>query len=351
MIERSPHRALLLALSFPLVRWRPAGLGPPPASELSELRKDLSELRQYNRDLRLRLQLAEARNKVLIDLVKGLTTNPDHYAPERRQLATADASLHALERDVNALVSTVRHSRSDVTALQAQRTQLQEELAQAKRTISEARAAHAETDARLATLRGVVTPLIEPIRAGKINVSVQYGQLQLQLPETALFDGRSSQLSAAGRSLLDGVAHGLKTAPERQAHVFGPAENARPGQPSGRQLSETRVLAVITYLATQGVARQSLIAASHAVSQPFTAQAARFFQITLIPEAGDRAVQPSTEQLLDSLKTPETAPPPSAATELEAEVEADTEPTPEPVVGPPPALAPAPAPTTEPTDP
>lgn len=312
MIEHRPRAGLALALCCAAISFScgPSALERARDGELAELRRDLAELRQYNQDLRLRLQLADARNKVLIDLVQGLTTDPDHYTPARRQLATADESLHALERDVDALVSTVRHSRSDVAALQAQRTQLQDELAQAKRTISEARAAHAETDARLAILRAVVTPLIEPIRAGQINVSVQYGQLVLQLPEQALFEGKSPQLSAAGKSLLDGVAQGLKSASERQAHVSGPAESARS---ANQQLSEARVLAVIAYLSTQGVPRPSLIAASRALAQPTAAQSARFFEITLVPEPGDRAVQPTTEQLLETLHSPAASEPPEPA--------------------------------------
>lgn len=318
MTEHSPfgRQAVTLALALccaAISSCGPSALERARATELAELRQDLAELRQYNQDLRLRMQLADARNKVLIDLVQGLTTDPDHYAPARRQLATADASLHALERDVNALVSTVRHSRSDVTALQAQRTQLQEELAQAKRTISEARAAHAETDARLATLRAVITPLIEPIRAGRVNVAVQYGQLLLQLPEETLFDGKSAQLSAAGKTLLNGVAHGLQSAPGRQARVLGPAEDARGVQLAGRQLSESRVFGIITYLTTQGVPRESLSAASHGVAlgQLPALQRPRFFEITLVPEQGDRAVQPTTEQLLETLQTP----PPATAQE------------------------------------
>jgi flagellar motor protein MotB len=322
MTEHSPYTRLALALCCAAISFScgPSALERARASELAELRQDLAELRQYNQDLRLRLQLAEARNKVLIDLVQGLTTDPDHYAPARRQLATADASLNALERDVNALVSTVRHSRSDVTALQSQRTLLQEELAQAKRTISEARAAHAETDARLATLRAVITPLIEPIRAGKINVSVQYGQLVLQLPEEALFEGKSAQLSAAGKPLLESVAQGLKSAPERQARVLGPADHAR-------QLNEARVLSVIAYLTTHGVQRESLSPASQAVAiaQSPAPQSTRFFEITLVPEQGDRAVQPTTEQLLEALQTPTPEPdsapvpaPPMAAPDADA---------------------------------
>ena len=279
------------------------GCGPSrqDREQLSELRRDVADLQQHNHDLKLRLQLAEPRNRVLIDLVKGLTTDPEHYQPERAQLATADASLRALEQDVEALVQSVQHSQRDVAALQAQRAQLQDELAQAKRTISEARATHAETDARIASLRAVVTPLIDAIRSGRVNVSVQYGQLVLQLPEAGLFEPKAAQLSAAGARLLDGVAQGLASVPERQARVLAPPE-AGDAQGSGRKQSEARVLAVISYLAQHGVPRERLIAASHSLARPPAPLAPRFFELTLVPLQGDRAVPPTTEQLLETLQ-------------------------------------------------
>jgi len=318
--RRSTTERKLLALAFCCAAMSGTSACGPSRQErareraLRELRAELGELRQYTQDLKLRLQLAEARNRVLIDLVQGLTTDPEHYVPKREQLATADASLRALEADVEALVSTVRHSQRDVVALQAQREQLQAELAQAKRTISEARATHAETDARLATLRAVIAPLIEPIRAGRVNVSVQHGQLALQLPEAGLFEAgdraRGAQLSAAGKTLLDAVAQGLRSAPERKAHVLGPPEAVRSAGPKlgGPKLGgEARVLAVIDQLAAGGVPRENLIAASHAVAQLAAPLTPRFFEISLLPLSGDRAVPPTTEQLLETMRPPPTA--------------------------------------------
>ena len=88
-----------------------------------ELRAEVQEQRQYNDDLKLRLQLATARNRVLVDLVQGLTSDTARARGEGGApsgLESADTSLHALDSDLSALVASVHHSEQDIAAMQAQ---------------------------------------------------------------------------------------------------------------------------------------------------------------------------------------------------------------------------------------
>lgn len=277
-------------------------------SERDELRNEVREVQQYNADLKFRMKLVEARNKILIDLVQGLTQDPEHFIPQaERAGSNADASLQALDRDIEALISSVRHSHKDLDALRAQRAALQTELAQARRTIEEARATHAELDARISGLRRLLNPMLGLIHAGRINVSMAYGQMAIQLPEAVLFATGEPRLTAEGKSLLAQVAEGLKTSGDRQYRISGPPElvakrNSNAGQ---RQLSAARSLAVLDYLLQCEVPPSNLVASTHASPQPPAAGvgAERYIEIALLPKFEERPALPSAEQLLEPAQT------------------------------------------------
>lgn len=310
MIERSASRtAALLCLSA-------LGCGPSAEQlgiqrERDELRHEVIEVQQYNADLKFRMKLVEARNKILIDLVQGLTQDPEHFTPETESTSpNADASLKALDRDIEALISSVRHSHTDLDALRAQRAALQSELQQARRTIEEARATHAELDARITGLRKVLNPMLGLIHAGRVNVSMAYGTLAVQLPEAVLFARGEQHLTAAGKSLLAQVAEGLKTSGDRQFRISGPPDvvarrNASAGQ---QQLSAARALAVLDYLLQCGVPASNLVASTHASAQPSAAgpNAERYIEIALLPKYEERPAIPSPEQLLEPLHPQQT---------------------------------------------
>jgi len=263
MTERRAGRASCAVALFVL-----AATGCGPASEQvrlqrerDELRQEIAEARQYNADLKFRMQLVEARNKVLIDLVQGLTSDPEHFAPHREGASNADLSLQALDRDIEALVTSVRHSRKDIEALRAQRANLESELVQARRTIEEARAVHAELDARLVGLRRLLTPITGLIQTGRINLSLANGQLAIQLPESVLFVRGQARLTTEGKVLLAQVAQGLRTATNRQYRLAGPAEFVSKRDPKQRPLSAERALSVLDYLVQCNVPAASLVAA------------------------------------------------------------------------------------------
>ncbi|MEY4582248.1 MAG: OmpA family [Pseudomonadota bacterium] len=280
------------------------------ARERDELRHEIIEVRQYNDDLKVRMQLAEARNKILIDLVQGLTSDPEHFQPKPVG-EHADAALAALDRDVEGLVKNLRHSRTDLDALQNQRSALEAELTQARHTIEAARSSQVQLDAQVAGLRALLAPMLSVIHGGRINASMQFGQLTLQLQENVLFARGAEQLSPEGKLLLAKVAEGLKTATDQPYRVSGPTDETSQRGQSARQLSAARSLAVVAYLSECGVPAAQLVAATHAQAGGTAASGDRYIQISVLPkfELHPRLRLPTTQELLDTNPTT----PPSAA--------------------------------------
>jgi flagellar motor protein MotB len=306
------HRAKYASRAAALLVLAATGCGPSNEQilqrERDELRQEIAEVRQYNGDLKVRMRMVEARNKVLIDLVQGLTSDPEHFTLHREGVSNADASLRALDRDIEALVATVRHSRKDLDALRAQRTTLQSELAQARRTIEEARATQAEVDARLVSLRRLLTPILNLIQSGRINLSLANGHLAIQLPESVLFVRGQARLAAEGKVLLAQVAQGMRTTIDRQYRLAGPAEIVSKRGPNQQPLSAARALSVLDYLVQCSVPAENLVAASHASVQapaPNAPLTERYFEITLLPRAEELPALPSAQQLMEPAATPE----------------------------------------------
>ncbi|HET8934368.1 MAG TPA: OmpA family protein [Polyangiales bacterium] len=278
-----------------------ASCGPSAAelaarSERDELKRELAEVRQYNDDLKFRLQLVQARSKVLLGLVQGLTIDPDHFAPTPEKLAHADASLKAIDSDVDALVATVRSSRQDAAALREQREALQRELADARRTIEHARANRADVDARTSELQHIIAPLSDLIRGGRVNVSIAFGRFSIELPEAALFPQSEPILSEHGKSLLERVTAGLRSAPDRQVRVTAPTDALGKHGAAQRELTLARSIAVLDYLRANGVTAEGAVTTTYEKGHP--PHADRFFAISLVPNAQELPKLPDAEQLL-----------------------------------------------------
>ena len=294
MIDR-PYAAALAACLLS------AGCGPSAAevaalAKQDALQRELNEARQYNEDLKFRMQLAQARSKLLLGLVQGLTIDPDNFAPTPEKLATADASLQSIDRDVEALLETVRTSRQNAAELRVQRETLQRELADARHTIEHARAVQASADARMMALQRILAPMSQLVRSGRINVGVTYGRFAIQLPEPALFAQGQVSLSEDGKSLLQRVVTGLRSAPDRQFRVASPAEPVGKRAAPQRELTLARTMAVLDYLRSNEVSAESAVTTT--LEEAPSPGKDRFFTISLVPKAEELPAMPSAEQLL-----------------------------------------------------
>jgi chemotaxis protein MotB len=239
--------------------------------QVADLRYDVAQAKQQNGDLKRRMQLAEARNRVLIDLVKGLTAEPGKSPARGAELGRAHESLAALDRDLDALAQTLQKSRSDFDALRSQRSALETELGRATQTIEQARAEEAAANERLAAFRQMLLQVKAMMAAGNLKVRVQDNRMLLELPEALLFERGRATLKKHGRELLDDVAKALITVGDREFQIAGHAASGQADKgryPSDWHLSAARAVHVTQYLVSRGVPKTRLSAAAHADTRP-----------------------------------------------------------------------------------
>jgi chemotaxis protein MotB len=264
---RSRTRALGFCVSLALC----AGACGPSEQELllrserDALQRQLAEVRQHNDDLKLRMQLAEARNRVLTDLVHGLTSDGS--------LGEAETSLTSLDKNLQALVESVRHSKQDMEAQRAQRKSLEGELGEARRVIEETKAAQADATARAEALRSMLAQLSALIDHGDLDVRIVDNRMLLQLPEAVLFESNDARVKRTGKVVLDRVAEVLLAMPSRSFQIAGHTDAlpVRYGKfHDNWELSAARAIDVTQHLIARGVPKKRISAAAHADTVPLT---------------------------------------------------------------------------------
>jgi chemotaxis protein MotB len=271
-----------------------------------ELRATLTEQRQFNEDLALRLRMAEARGRVLTGLVEGLTEASGPRAPSG--IDASRAALAGLDSDLNALVETVQHSRADIAATRAQRARLEQELSAAKQVLSSMEQEHAREAARADTLVEMLTKLDGLIRDHRLSLRVVGNRMLVSLPDELLFASNDARIDPKGKKVLDDVAEVLRAVADRELQVAGHTD-ARPVRygryPDNWRLSSERALNVMLHLIERGVARERISAAAYGSTRPIdpaqTEQAARRnrrIEIVLLPKLDELPDHSTLESLL-----------------------------------------------------
>jgi chemotaxis protein MotB len=264
--------ALCAGLSYAL-----AGCGSQEDAlrqQVADLRYDVTLGKQHNDDLKYRMHLAEVRNRVLIDLVKGLTADPHaaaNGASAPSELVRARESLAELDRDLGELTSTLRQSRDDMQALRNQRQALEEELDRATRAIEQARAEESAANQRAVAFREMLLHFRSMMAAGDLEIRVVNNRMVLQLPEPLLFDRGRADMKKQGRALLDKVAAVLIAVGDREFQIAGHTASAgadKGNYESEWHLSAARAVNVIRYLLARGVPKRQLSAAAYGDTMP-----------------------------------------------------------------------------------
>jgi chemotaxis protein MotB len=291
MSDRSAHRAwAALLLGAGLFACGPSAQEVRLRAEHDELRHEIAEQRQYNDDLKLRMQLVHARNQVLIDLVEGLTAETSPPAKDSAGLGPAHASLKSLDAKLTALVMSVNHSRKDIAAMRAQRASLEEELTEAKQTLERAREEQAAEKTRGEVFRALLAQLTQLIAERQLDLRVVDNRMLLNLPGEILFASNDARVSSGGKAVLDRVAEVLRQVESRAFQVAGhtdekPVRYGRYGD--NWRLSSERALNVMLYLVERGVPKERISAAAYGATQPL-AQAdpkqQRRIEIVLLPK-------------------------------------------------------------------
>jgi chemotaxis protein MotB len=331
-------------------------------AQVRELRYDVAQGKQHNQDLKRRMRLVEARNRVLTSLVQGLTAEPapvlasaGHPGAAQKEIGRAQASLQALDRDLEELVSTVHEARHDMHALRAQRKALEGELSRATRTIEQSQAQETAANERAVAYREMLLRFKAMMAAGNLKVHVVDNRMVLQLPETLLFDRGRAELKKNGRALLDEVAQVLIAVGDREFQIAGHTAAGRAdagSYESNWHLSAARAVLVTTYLIKKGVPKERLSAAAFADTRPAATGSLvdadrlnRRIEIVLLPRLDELPDLTTVDALLEasaSADRPEPTPPDAQAPEPAAQSASEPPPTASPA--PPAALAPIDAP-------
>jgi flagellar motor protein MotB len=296
----------------------------PSAAELGlrqrqrDLTLELAEITQYNTDLKQRMQLVEARNRVLWDLVQGLTHDADSPTPQKTgALTNAGTSLKSLDRDLEQLIANVEHSHEQMEALRVQRSSLEGELSQARRALEASSAIEQSVAARRAGLKRLVAPIAPLVAAGQLDLRVTPGRLALLLPEDVLFPHGAVLLSGGGKALLDRVGEALATLSDRHFEIVTATDllPERQAAPSSARQSAARAVEVLRYLVQHGVPTQHLSVSTRAATQPDPDEISvqRKLAISLLPQADELPDWPTRQELL------EVEPQPTAAAGLQTE--------------------------------
>jgi chemotaxis protein MotB len=279
-----------------------------------ELNKELAEQKQHNLDLKQRVQIVDARNRVLTDLVTGLTSAERRNAGDASAADSAHASLQALDKDLEGLIASVQHSREDLDAERAQRAALAQELARAKQAMETTRTQQAHVSARAHTLRDLLVQLSPLIESAALDIRLWRNRFVLQLPEDTLFESDDANITKPGKAVLNQVANVLKSASNREFQIGGHTDSqpARSGRYRNNwQLSSIRALNVMLYLVDRGVPKPRLSAAAYADTQPVADEtsaegrkANRRIEIVLLPNLEEL---PDLSALSDLLSKPKDA--------------------------------------------
>jgi chemotaxis protein MotB len=273
------RRFSLLLLLLPLCATGGAACGPS-AEEVRmrtlthELRAEVREQRQYNEDLKLRLQLAAARNRVLVDLVQGLTSDTARArgtAATPLPLQSANTSLQALDSDMSALVASVHHSEQDLAAMQAQQRALEAELSRAKAAVEVVSAEQAKEQALSDASAAVLALFANLVAERSVAVRVADDRTRVEVSADMLFANNDARVLPSGKTLLDGVAEVLEQVAGHSFEIAAHTDSRPPRSrryPDNWRLSADRALNVVAYLIERGVPKDRLSASAHADTQP-----------------------------------------------------------------------------------
>jgi chemotaxis protein MotB len=144
-------------------------------------------------------------------------------------------------------------------------------LAEQQRLIDEMKARQARAQARLDTLKNMLSKFKKLIEGGKLNVRIRDGKLMLELPSAVLFPTGKAEISDDGSVTLREVASVLAQIREREFQVAGHTDNVP--ITSGRfednwALSTARSVAVVRALIEMGVDPKGLSASGYSKYRP-----------------------------------------------------------------------------------
>ncbi|WP_437914602.1 OmpA family protein [Sorangium sp. So ce302] len=210
------------------------------------------ELARLSDDLRARdLRLSEA------------TTAEAGLARRLDELAAMNQELSA----------RLRSAGQSVGQLAGERGSLSAELAETRAKLDDLRRKQAAAEARAAQMRDLASRFQAMVDGGKVRVGLRAGQLAIEVPSDALFDGARAELKPRGRAVLDEVATALRAVPDWKFQVAAYTDDDRKRMKgaafrSSWDLSAARAAAVVERLVARGMSPERLSAVGHGEFRP-----------------------------------------------------------------------------------
>jgi chemotaxis protein MotB len=238
------------------------------------------------------------KQQIEIDQLSGerdaLKSNLDSVTAERDKL---EARVAELKARVESLVQYQQALEHELTKLGFDQEEMAEKykhaLTEQQKLIDEMKKRQARAQARLDTLKNMLTKFKKLIEGGKLNVRIRDGKLMLELPSAVLFPLGKAEISEDGAVTLREVANVLAQIEGREFQVAGHTDDVP--VTSGRfednwELSAARSVAVVRALVEMGVDPKWLSASGYSKYRPTAPNTTkenkaqnRRIEITLMP--------------------------------------------------------------------
>jgi chemotaxis protein MotB len=264
---------------------------------LEDARKTKAEMERLRAEGEQQKQAGAAQvDKISADLQAARTALQEN----ENQLSQANVQSHNLQAKLDESTAIGQRLREElqrlgknVDGLLSEKGTMSHALEDAKQRLEELRKAQAATEARTALYKQLIQKFKKLTDAGQLRIELRDGRMILQLPNDVLFDSGQAAVKPDGQRAIGQVAGVLKTLGGRKFQVAGHTDNVsidRAKFASNWELSTARAVAVVRYLASQGVASEALSAAGYGEFAPLVANDTaehkaknRRIEISLVP--------------------------------------------------------------------
>lgn len=212
-----------------------------------------------------RLQQAlDAQSSEYDGKMKKMQAASDDEAKKQKEIIDSkDQMIGGLESEVKKLGGDLKNVRSELGERVTQLASAKTELAATTAEIEQLRKLRAQAEKEAAQFRALAQKLKSMIDAGKLQVVMRKGRINLKLPDAILFRSGRKKLKKEGQDALAEVAAVLKDV-DRSFLIAGHTDNV-PLKKGGRfknnwHLSTARAVSVVELMIDKGVPPERLAA-------------------------------------------------------------------------------------------
>ncbi|MBK8013706.1 MAG: OmpA family protein [Deltaproteobacteria bacterium] len=193
-------------------------------------------------------------------------------AASEEAMNAKDGMISGLEGEIEKLGGDLKKVRGELGDRVVQLAETKTELAASTTELSQLKKLREKAEQEATQFRSLADRLKSMVDAGKLEVVMRKGRINLKLPDDILFPSGSQQLKKEGREALVSVAEVLKEVPGREFLIAGHTDNV-PVKRGGRfksnwDLSTARAVEVVKLMISHGVEPEGLAAAGYGEFDP-----------------------------------------------------------------------------------